>query len=164
MPVRCIVMLIVLTGFYQFPEQDDQEQPSHVLKGAAGQTVMFSADGKKLFTGGGYREGVKVWDAATWELVRVVGNGSFLTVAPDSKTVAIGYREGGDVELWDTTESMKICSVSVTGLAGMSHPYPHILAAAFSPDGQRLLAGRGEAGRRPLEPHHDERVLARRRG
>src|SRR5262245_45048055 len=111
MSLAYIAMLLSLDG-YHVRGQPPVEEPSHVIKGAAGQTVVFSADGKNLFTGGGYSEGVNVWDTTTWELVRVVGKGSFLTVGPDSKTVATAYHEGGNVDLWDVTTAKKIRSLT----------------------------------------------------
>jgi WD40 repeat protein len=104
-------------------------------------TLCFSADGKKLFSGG--YDGVRVWDAASGKYERQVvardpiytaGYGPFL-MAPDARTALAGGTAGQFSQLLDVATGEEIFNPGVS-----ADPNTGMLAA-FSADGTALAVG-----------------------
>jgi WD40 repeat protein len=97
--------------------------------------VAFSADGKRLVTGGG--DGVHFWDVATGAEVRSfaghTGGGLCAALSPDGRVLATSSAGDRAVRLWDVATG-----VELRVLEGLLHG---VGSAAFSPDGKTLLTG-----------------------
>ncbi len=94
--------------------------------------VFFSADGKKLVSGGGNE--VKVWDVATGEALQTIVCGkesTFPAVASDGQTLAVDG-EAAEVRLWDLQTGKE--GRALEGHTGQ------IYAVAFSHDGKILAS------------------------
>ncbi|MFD8384929.1 hypothetical protein ACFV2X_41495 [Streptomyces sp. NPDC059679] len=106
-------------------------QPGGVL------SVAFAPDGRTLASGNGRDDTVKVWGAASGEVVRTITLGSreavpSLAFSPDGRTLATG-RFDGNVRLWDPDTGL-----SRRGLYGHTD---FVRSVAFSPDGRTLATG-----------------------
>jgi hypothetical protein len=102
--------------------------------------VAFSADGRRILTGGGLGDGTaKVWDAAgATNLVTVTGPGNAVTAvgfAPDGESFLTGS-DDSTATVWN----MK--GRAVLTLRGHGGP---IRAACFSPSGQWIITGSSDA-------------------
>ena len=110
-------------------------------------TVAFTPDGTRLMAvgrerGGGNRDtSVRLWDAATGELIggpmrEPGGNVTSAAFAPDGQVLALGYRDG-TVQFWDVT-SGEAMDAPVAGHAERTSDI------AYSPDGLLLASTGGE--------------------
>jgi WD40 repeat protein len=82
-------------------------QETLTLKGHSGsvRSVSFSPDGKRIVSGGGYRDNtVKVWDAQTGqETLTLKGHSHYVMSAsfsPDGKRIVSGSADG-TLKVWD---------------------------------------------------------------
>jgi WD40 repeat protein/serine/threonine protein kinase/predicted negative regulator of RcsB-dependent stress response len=103
-----------------------------------GSTVQFSPDGK-LFAAGS-RNTVRLWDAATWQQVALLGGHtagvSCLAFTPDGQTLATGDWDG-TLRLWDVARKRQV--------AGRRVHTAILTCMAFSPDGRRLVTSGGDS-------------------
>src|SRR5262249_50120581 len=101
-------------------------------RGGLVRSLAFTADGKRLISGGG-ESIIRLWDVATGEeRAPAAGHDAvvwWLALAPDGKTLAYS---GKDIGLYDMARGRE-----VGRLAG------HHWSAAFSPDGKTLAGGHG---------------------
>jgi WD40 repeat protein len=96
--------------------------------------VAFSADGKRLATGGA-DNAVRLWDTETLKETRPVGEHAAVTslaIAPDGKLLATGGRDG-TLRLSDALTGKEMRALS--GHSG------EVCALAFAPDGSILASG-----------------------
>ena len=94
----------------------------------AGNSVVFSPDGKRVLSGN------KLWDAATGQIIRTYEKAdSAIAFSPDGKRFLTVY--GNMLRLWDVGTAEMIRSFE----GHMSE----VLSAAFSPDGTWVLSGSG---------------------
>jgi WD40 repeat protein len=120
------------------------------MPAAAPPQISFSADGKRLVTGGDRDSGVvKVWDVTTRKLVfSLKGHGGKVrnvAFSPDGRWIAIStcdpvaHRLGGGVStlrLWDGRTGKRVRSL-------VGHR-SEINTLAFSPDSKLLASGSGQ--------------------
>jgi WD40 repeat protein len=95
--------------------------------------AAYSPDGSRVAAGG--NRGVRVWDAATGEVVRQIDSTDpILTLAfsPDGRFLASGFQNGA-IMVWDIASG-----AMVSAMAGHSSHANHL---TFSPDGRTLLSG-----------------------
>ena len=129
-----------LRGWEWFYFQGQTEQSEATLVGHEGSvfSVAFSADGRRIVAGDGYRK-VGLWDAESHELLlTLVGHEGWVfavAFSPDGTRVASG---AGDrtVRLWDSTSGELL--ETLTGHEG------DVNTVAFSPDGTRIASGSGD--------------------
>jgi WD40 repeat protein len=114
--------------------------------------VVFSPDGKRLFTAG---NGVQLWDVTTGERLReLCPAGEFverLALSPDGKLVAVTDGEKRTVSLCDA-----LTGHEVRRLAGHPNKITYI---AFSPDGRQLAAASGDGTVRVWNAETAEQLL-----
>ncbi len=116
-------------------------------------SVAFSPDGQRLASGSGHRDSqsgvwtgdVKIWDAATGQLLSTLqghkGRVNSVAFSPDGQRLASGtYDYGfegrlfpGEVKVWDVAAG----EVTLT----MQGHTQRVTSVAFSPDGTRLASG-----------------------
>jgi RNA polymerase sigma factor (sigma-70 family) len=110
--------------------------------------VAFSQDGK-LLAAGGWDDGIRIYDAATWKEVRrlkkqVDGGGlGFCSVAfsPDGKLLASGD-PFNRVGVWDVATGEKRWGAEGDpSYVPAFHVYSPLSAVAFTPDGKGLVTG-----------------------
>jgi WD40 repeat protein/tRNA A-37 threonylcarbamoyl transferase component Bud32 len=114
--------------------------------------IAFSPDGKYLVSGGEttttgemMKGEVKMWDAASYQLVRVLsGPGHYLSVAfsPDGRHLA-GSGNGG-LRVWDTTSGQDVLDRRESAPAKQTVASFGLNVVAFSPDGRYLAAASGD--------------------
>lgn len=111
-----------------------------VLQGHTGSviSVSFSPDGKLIASGGGYGDDttVRLWDAATGNLIKTFQDGSegeddFIAFSPDGKTLVDAA--GTQILRWDVASGKPLASLK----AGSNF---YASSVAFSPDGKMLAA------------------------
>lgn len=118
--------------------------------------LAFSADGRRLFTGGLTHEkpgdldspirrcGVRIWDTATGKQLHVLeapqlrDGVASLAVSPDGRSLVVGSRSG--TSWWDlkARELVRL-------LPGCRNRYQAATGLCFSPDGKLLAGGVGDA-------------------
>ncbi len=108
------------------------------------ESITFSPDGSRLASAGSDWK-VKVWDAATGQLIRTLEGGRYVIFSPDGRRLAAGTALG-PVVLWDivTGQEVRALKVSPGGMMGGKGPW------VYSPDGGRLAVSSGYG--------HDARV------
>jgi WD40 repeat protein/serine/threonine protein kinase len=101
-------------------------------------SVCFSGDGRRLASCEGQKRIVRVWDAATGELVRSIEGHtdtvSSVCFSPDGQRLATASYDR-TVKVWDLGTGQEVHS-----LKGHTHP---VFSVSFSPDG-RCLASAGD--------------------
>lgn len=104
---------------------------------AAVNTVIFSKDGKTLFSASeDWNEPIKIWNPTTGQEIRLMGSwklGRFadIAISPNGRILVIG---GTIIELWDLASQQKI------GKLGSLTGYRDIAALAISPDNHILAS------------------------
>jgi RNA polymerase sigma factor (sigma-70 family) len=112
------------TGKEEFTEFDGHD--------AAVNCVAFAPDGKTLATGADNGQ-VRLWDTATWAQVRQVnGSAQTLSFPADGRRFATVPHDK-TVRVWETATGAALLQLGVPGV-------DDVQAAAFSGDGQRLVA------------------------
>jgi RNA polymerase sigma factor (sigma-70 family) len=104
--------------------------------GDAIQQAIYTPDGKSLVALGAFTTGIRVWDAATGQMVRAIGGPptrfSRFAISPDSQTLAT-IEEPGLLRTWGLASGrVRRSWHSLSGL------YQWL---AFSPDGRTVAAG-----------------------
>lgn len=104
--------------------------------------IKYSVDGKYLATSSTDAR-VKLWDAATAKLTRILPGHTHVDFSPDCKTIACvsavpydGIRTSGTVDLYDLRDGSLAKSFASEKGASASH----LLWVVFSPDGRLLAA------------------------
>ena len=105
--------------------------------------IVYTPDGKQIVTGG-FDETLRVWDAASGELLDTMHTPHAvlsLAASPKSNLVASGM-SGSHVVLWDLGEKRDVRRfVGHERSNWRGGTTGHILAVAFSPDGTKLASG-----------------------
>jgi WD40 repeat protein len=104
-------------------------------------SVAFSPRGNILASSGSRDHTVRLWDTATWTVLREIRGGGptlSLTFAPDGKALA-GAGDDKTVRLWDAATGRELHVLR--GHAGAVH------CVAFSPDGRSLVTGDDQGAR-----------------
>ena len=96
--------------------------------------LVYSPDGRTLVSSG-ESEAIRVWDAETGELVRLLPGHSErvrgLAMSPDGRLIASSSTDGS-VHVWDYREGILLHSFT-------NHVGKWVRAVAFSPDGRQLV-------------------------
>ncbi len=108
-------------------------------QGAAVTAVTFSADGKRIASGGSYN--VRIWDAATMRLLHLINAGASPTALAfnkDGSLLACSTGQG-PVYVWETPEDAE---------PKLKHtipaPSPGAYSVCFHPNGKRIAWGTAE--------------------
>src|SRR5688500_6522375 len=117
------------------------EQPLMTFRGHVRpvSAVAFTPDGSRLVSAGGDGDAtVKVWDAATGQLLATFeghDRGIYdLTLSPDGTRVASAGHDHTAV-IWDLASGKRLLTIGGLEI--------HVTGVAFSPDGSRLATGDG---------------------
>jgi WD40 repeat protein len=111
----------------------DKLHPEHHAIGDSVTTVVVSADGKRLLTGGYGKKALRLWDADTGKELRVfeghTGAIRAVALSPDGKRVLSGSNEDGTVRLWDAATGKELGRYEGSG---------HVWSVAFGPEGKAI--------------------------
>jgi WD40 repeat protein len=126
-----------------------RELATILAHGGSTSCAAFSADGKRIITGGGDKT-LKIWDAANGrELATLKGHSDqvmCVAYSPDGSRIASGSMDR-TVRLWDSTSGKELRSIVAgtqqesSGFAAMLGPPGIVTCIAFSPDGKQLVSG-----------------------
>ena len=97
---------------------------------------LFPRMGRRMFWAGFRSNGVRLWDATTGQLIRVIENrhATSVAISPDGTgLLASGADDDTSAGLWDAATGRLVRTFKGGGRG--------ILAVAFSPDGLRILTG-----------------------
>ncbi len=132
----------------------DPEEGVAVLRGHTSYVygVVFMPDGSRIVSGA-WDQTVRVWDAASGEQRLVIPTGvgavGAVDVSPDGRTILPGHQAsdwGGALRLWNAADGAPIVPGVPVGdgpraAAPFETQIPAVMAAAFTPDGGRVIAG-----------------------
>jgi hypothetical protein len=110
--------------------------------------VSFSADGKRILSGG-FDQTVKIWEAGSGqELLTLKGHANpvtSVTISPDGKRIVTGSGSGyvfalkpGEIKVWEAAHGLELLS--------LERHAESILRVAFSADGNQVF-GQDEKGK-----------------
>src|SRR5262249_54457207 len=127
--------------------------PTRTLRGHKNvvTALVFSPDGRQIASASP-RESVRVWEAASGRLLRVLPEGWSVAFSPDGKWLATGNSKE-TVQVWDLTADPGAEPVPQATFVGGCNG--HVLGVAFSPDSRRLA---GAISRGPGEYSGEVRV------
>ena len=104
-----------------------------ILSSGAVRSIMFTPDGKTLASTGD-DDGIRLWDVSTDEhrvILRIREWGENMEFSPDGNMIAISFRKGNLIKLWDMHTKQKL---TLTGHTA------EIFPLAFSPDSKTLVS------------------------
>jgi WD40 repeat protein len=148
----------VLIGKYESLELWDIEKDKRIWKGHdpgmdwQGVTIL-SADGSHVFTGGNYKNQVRVWERETGKLLHKFdghyGNVSRLAACPDNTRIASIGRDD-NVRIWDYKTGKPLTVIPFTD----SRPQ----ATAWTPDGAALIVATTDGSVRRYDPENGKEL------
>ncbi|MBZ9700534.1 MULTISPECIES: caspase family protein [unclassified Mesorhizobium] len=99
-------------------------------------SLAFSRSGRWLVTGASSSGSAKLWDTATWGVVREFDGDGQVAVSPDEQFVVTGGGSDGTLKLFEL-QSGRLLRMLV------GHAW-YVNSVAFSPDGRLLISGSGD--------------------
>ena len=104
--------------------------------------VVYTHDGRRIVSSGS-DETIRIWDAATGELVKTIDTGNApleIAVSPDGRYVVAGMYQA-NVVMWELETGRIVRPFVGHEIGEFGSRAGRILAVAFSPDGKTLATG-----------------------